>query len=476
MNDRRSNIILRLDWATVILYLLMIGLGWLNIYAATIQEADSGSILDFSTRYSKQFYYIMTAMIIAWIILVLDSKIWGFFAYPVYGFILLILISVLVFGREINGARSWFVFGPINIQPAEFMKTGVALIVAKVLSRFNFQVQRMKSVLLLALLIGIPMVLIFLQNDTGSALVFGVFVLVLFREGLSANVLILLSAAIVIFLLTMVMPLDYFLPLITLLVLLLTYGYKRNLRYFGLGLVSFGAMFGISWLVKITASLDWNFTSLFFVAASGSFILWMILIFAKRLNPLYLFLFAWFGALILVFSVDFVFNELLEPHQQSRINQVLGLESDPLGSGYNLIQSKIAIGSGGFMGKGFLQGTQTRFNFVPEQSTDFIFCTVGEEWGFIGSFVIIALFTGLLLRLIYLAERQRSVFSRIYGYGVVSILFFHYAVNIGMTIGLVPVIGIPLPFFSYGGSALLGFTLLLFVLLKLDSDRYEVVA
>jgi rod shape determining protein RodA len=248
------------------------------------------------------------------------------------------------------------------------------------------------------------------------------------------------------------------------------------MKFFLTGGGILGGLFILAWLISRYIGKNFSLTYLFFIASVIAFLISLLIILRKKHQPLLLILFVWIGALVFIFSVDFVFHEILGDHQQSRINQILGLESDLLGKGYNLNQSKIAIGSGGFFGKGFMQGTQTRFNFVPEQSTDFIFCTIGEEWGFIGSLIIVGLFSGLIIRLIILAERQRSAFSRIYGYGVVSVLFFHFAINIGMTIGIVPVIGIPLPFFSSGGSSLWGFTVLLFILLRLDTDRYEVVS
>jgi rod shape determining protein RodA len=476
MANPRTNFIARLDWLTIILFLVMVGFGWMNVFAATQNEGSPGTILDFSHRYSKQFYYILTALAIAVITLAIDGKVWSFFSFPIFGIMLLILPITILIGREVNGARAWIFIGSFTLQPAEFMKFATALALAKVLSRYNFQIHKLKNLLIVGAILGLPIVLILLQKDTGTALVFLVFVLVLFREGLSWVVLFVAGLAILLFVLTMLVPLPVLLPVISVIALMLTWLYQRNLKFFYGGGIMLAALFGLAVLASRYLGQEWSLARLFFIASVIAFLIWLLIILRKKHNPLLLILFTWMGAMIFIFSVDFVFHEILQEHQQSRINNILGLESDPLGRGYNLNQSKIAIGSGGFFGKGYLQGTQTRFNFVPEQSTDFIFCTVGEEWGFIGSLIILGMFTGLILRLIVLAERQRSVFSRVYGYGVASVLFFHFAINIGMTIGIVPVIGIPLPFFSYGGSSLWAFTLMLFIFLRLDTDRYQIVS
>jgi len=476
MVNPRTNFIARLDWLTIILFLVMVIFGWVNIFAATLNAEDPGSIFDFTQRYSKQFFYILTSLAIAIMVLTVDSKFWSFFAYPIFALALLTLPLTLLIGREVNGARAWIFIGSFSLQPAEFVKFATALALAKYLSRFNFQIHKFKSLVMIGVILMLPIGLILLQNDTGTALVFLVFVLVLYREGLSWVVLFVGGLAILLFILTLVVPLPILLPVISIVTLGATWLYQRNMKFFYFGFLSLGTLFGLAYLVSRYTGRDLSLSRLFFIASLIAFVLWLVLIIRKKHNPLLLLLLTWFGALVFIFSVDFVFHDVLEAHQQSRINQILGLESDPLGKGYNLNQSKIAIGSGGLLGKGFLQGTQTRYNFVPEQSTDFIFCTIGEEWGFLGSLFILALFTGLIIRIIYLAERQRSVFSRVYGYGVASLFFFHFAVNIGMTIGLVPVIGIPLPFFSYGGSSLWGFTILLFILIRLDTDRYQVVS
>jgi rod shape determining protein RodA len=476
MPDRRTNFIARLDWLTIILFVVMVTFGWMNVFASSYNPEAPGSLFDFSQRYSKQFYYVLTAFALAIMVLTIDSKFWSFFSYPIYGLLLLTIPLTLVVGREINGAKAWIYIGSFSLQPAEFVKFGTALALAKYLSRFNIQIHHVRTLAVIGAILGIPMALILLQNDTGTALVFLVFILVLFREGLSWVVLFVGGLAILLFVMTLLIPLPILLPAVSVVALLVTWLYQRNLKFFTWGGLILGALFAVAWIISRYTGKNLSLTYLFFIASLIAFFIWLFVIIRKKHNPLLLILFTWFGALLFIFSVDFVFHEILGEHQQSRINQILGLESDPLGTGYNLNQSKIAIGSGGFFGKGFMQGTQTRFNFVPEQSTDFIFCTIGEEWGFIGSLIILGLFSGLIIRLIILAERQRSVFSRIYGYGVACILFFHFAINIGMTIGIVPVIGIPLPFFSSGGSSLWGFTILLFTMIRLDTDRYQVVS
>ena len=476
MANPRTSFFARLDWLTVILFLVMVAFGWMNVFAATRNEASAGTLFDFSQRYSKQFYYILTALVIGISALAIDSKVWSFFSVPIYVAALLILPITILIGREINGARAWIFIGSFTLQPSEFVKFATALVLAKLMSRYNFQVQKPRNLLIIGALLGVPFLLILLQKDTGTALVFMVFVLVLFREGLSWVVLFVAALMILLFILTMLVPLPILLAAVSFVALGLTWLYQRNFRFFLGGGAMLGGLFGLAVVASKFLGTEWSLARLFFMASFIAFVIWMFIIIRKKHQPLFLILLTWIGAIVFIFSVDFVFHEILQEHQQSRINTILGLESDPLGRGYNLNQSKIAIGSGGLFGKGFMQGTQTSLNFVPEQSTDFIFCTVGEEWGFMGSLAVLGMFSGLIIRLIVLAERQRSSFSRIYGYGVASVLFFHFAINIGMTIGVVPVIGIPLPFFSSGGSSLWAFTLMLFVFLRLDTDRYQVVS
>jgi rod shape determining protein RodA len=419
MRERRG-ILHNIDWLTVFLFLLLAVIGWINIYSAVYNEEHS-SIFDFSQRYGKQLIWIFAAIGIALIIIIIDASFFTTFAYVIYGISILSLLAVLVVGTEIAGSKSWFQLGSIAIQPAEFAKFTTCLALARYLSTFNVSLSSFRTKLIASLIILLPASLVLLQNDAGSALVYAVFILVLFREGLTGNILLVGISIAVLFVITLLMNKLYIIAILVFLAALMFYFMKRNR----------------SNILTLIAML---------VLAVG-----------------------------FVYSVDYAFENVLEPHQKKRINVLLGKEHDLRGAGYNVHQSKIAIGSGGFFGKGFLQGTQTKYDFVPEQDTDFIFCTIGEEWGYIGSLVLIILFITLLIRLIRLAERQRSDFSRIYGYGVVSIIFFHFMVNIGMTIGLLPVIGIPLPFISYGGSSLWAFTMLLFIFIRQDASRIQLL-
>ena len=471
---RRINIWTSIDWLTVALYLLLVILGWINIYAAVYNE-EHQSILDFSMRYGKQLIWIGAALFIALLIFIIDVNFYSYFAYAIYGLTILMLILVLFFGVEVNSAKSWFQFGSFRIQPAEFAKIATALAIARYLSAYNVQINTFKSYWRLAAIILAPAILIFLQNDTGSALVFFVFILVLFREGLSVEILLLGIFMIILFVLALVLDkLTIILMSIGVIFLVFTF-INRNMKNFGVALLILILSFLITFGVNNIFEIGMSYYYIIFFALGFSALIYVVLAIRYKIRNVFILLIFLFGSIVYTYSVEYFFDNFLEPHQQKRINVVLGLESDPLGVEYNVNQSKIAIGSGGLSGKGFLLGTQTKYDFVPEQSTDFIFCTIGEEWGFLGTFTIVALFVILLLRLIYLAERQRSGFSRIYGYGVVAILFFHVTINIGMTIGLVPVIGIPLPFFSYGGSSLWAFTILLFIFLRLDASRLEVL-
>ena len=472
MNSRSNNLLANIDWVSILLYLLLVLIGWLNIYAAVYDENHS-SIFDISQKYGKQLIWIGAAFVLAFLVLLTDSKFFTTFSMVIYGIMIFLLIAVLFFGTETKGARSWFEVGDFRIQPAEFAKFATNLAIAYVMSRHNFKVMRFSSLLTIGLILALPSGLIILQNDTGSALVYSSFILVLFREGLHGSILLLCFVAAAIFIMALLYS-----PFTVLLViiggtLIAFYYYRHDIRELFQIILFIGCGFGLFVLIKWMFNLlisDYYMLLTVYVITSITAI---YPIYKRKMkNMITLLLISWLcvGAAP---SVNYAFNHL-QPHQQDRINELLGIRVDPKGTGYNVTQSKIAIGSGGLLGKGFLQGTQTKLNFVPEQSTDFIFCTVGEEWGFVGSTFIIVLLAVFILRIIKLAERQRSSFSRIYGYGVASILFFHVAVNIGMTIGMAPVIGIPLPFFSYGGSSLWSFTILIFIFLRLDANRLQV--
>ena len=470
--QKKDNVWANLDWITISIYLAMMFIGWINIYAAVYNE-EHKSIFDMTQQYGKQLMWIGAAIFIAVLMINVDSKFFVTFSFPIYILVILVLLLVLAIGTEINGARSWIQIGSFSLQPSEFMKMATSLAIARYISSYNFKMHNWKSLLTLAGIIFVPVGLIFLQNDTGSAIVFGVFLLVLYREGLNGIVLFFSFLIVMVFILTMILD-----PLITVLILtiaafIINYLLKKKVNRNLIGMGVFTSIFLICWLINYL--FQGNIDPVYFmliaaVLSSGAFFIWAMMLHKRSLAIL---IGIYLGCVLFTVSVDYVFHNIMEEHQRNRINELLGIQDDIHGAGYHVNQSKIAIGSGGFFGKGFLQGTQTKFDFVPEQSTDFIFCTVGEEWGFLGTMTVVGLFLGLLMRLIFLAERNHSKFSRVYGYCVAVILFFHFAVNIGMTIGLAPVIGIPLPFFSYGGSSLWSFTLLLFVFLRLDASRFE---
>ncbi len=468
----QNNIWFNLDWTTVLLYLILVLLGWINIYAAVYSD-EHQSILDMGQRYGKQLIWIIAGIMLAIMVLTVDSKFYAAFANHIYAFTVLLLVAVLLFGKEVNGARAWFEFGSVALQPAELGKFATNLAIAKCISQFDFKLQNLRSYLILGALIGVPAILIILQNDTGSALVFAVFVFVFYREGLNGMVLFWGFAAAALFILSLL--LDQFKLLIFLLsISIAAYGVLReSIKEGFIGFTAITGLFGFVWLIDEIADFGCTPLQLLMVTTAISALLLIIYGIIQHIRQVWRILLFFIFAIGISMSVNYFYKNVMAPHQRDRIDQVLGIKIDKLGRGYNVNQSKIAIGSGGFMGKGFLKGTQTKYNFVPEQSTDFIFCTVGEEWGFAGSTVVLGLFLLMLIRLVTLAERQRSQFSRVYGYGVACILFFHIAINISMTIGLAPVIGIPLPFFSYGGSSLWAFTILLFIFLRLDASRTE---
>lgn len=468
----RNNVWANIDWITVSIYLAMMFIGWINIYAAVYNE-EHKSIFDFSQQYGKQLIWIFAAIFIAMLMINTDSKFFVAFSFPIYGVVVLILMLVPFIGTAINGAKSWIQIGGFLLQPSEFMKMATSLAIARYISSYNFKIHNVKSLITLCGIIFVPVGLIFLQNDTGSALVFGVFLLVLYREGLNGIVLFFTFLIVLVFILTMVFDPYITIWVLTLTTFLIYYLWRKKVKLTLIAMGLFGTLYLIFWLIgsllQLTIEPQYPLLAAA-VLSAGLFYLYSVVL---RKTSLAILIGIYIGSILFCVSVDYVFDHVMEQHQRDRINELLGIKSDVHGAGYHVNQSKIAIGSGGLFGKGFLQGTQTKYDFVPEQSTDFIFCTVGEEWGFFGTTLVIGLFMGLLMRLIYLAERNRSKFSRVYGYCVATILFFHFAVNIGMTIGLAPVIGIPLPFFSYGGSSLWSFTLLLFVFVRLDANRFE---
>lgn len=411
---------LKIDWVAVALWAVLMIFGWINIYAATYNESQA-AIFDFSTFHGKQLIWMGIAIVIAFVILLTEPRFFSNGAYPIYAVVLVLLTLTLFLAVTVNGGKSWIQIGGFRFQPSEFAKFATSLALAKYMSTIDVEWKQTKTKLITAILIFIPMGLVFLQHDTGSALVFLAFVFPLYREGLSVGILVMGAAAIALFILSLLV--------------------NKYILIGGLALIALFYLF--VWLNKRTSKDYWRAVGIFLVCA------------------------------LFVFSVDFVFNHVLESHQRERIEVLLGKSEDLQGSGYNVHQSKIAIGSGGLVGKGFLGGTITKADFVPEQHTDFIFCTVGEEWGWVGSILVLFAYNWLLQHLITMAERQRSKFSCFYGYCVASTLFIHMFVNVGMVIGLVPVIGIPLPFFSYGGSSLIAFTILLFIFIRLDATKNQ---
>lgn len=418
---QEKSLFYNVDWLVVLIYFILVIAGWMNIFAAVYDEESAMSIFDFSLNSGKQFLWIMTSIGIIIAIMAIDFRFYESFSYVIYGVVVFLLLFVLIAGREVAGSRSWFEVGSFRIQPSEFAKFATAMAVSAFMSKPGFRFNKLDRSVPAILIILFPAALIVLQGDTGTALIFGSFVFLFYRDGFSPLLILIGLLAIALFVLTLLVNKLYLISAIAIITLLVILFGKKKIK----------RIITVSAIAILVAGV--------------------------------------------VFSVDYFVTEVLRPHQQNRIKALVNPDADPLGYGWNVTQSKIAIGSGGFLGKGYLEGTQTKYDFVPEQSTDFIFCTLGEERGWLGSFVLIGLFVFLLIRIVMIAERQKSRFARNYGYCVAGIIFFHFMVNIGMTIGLFPVIGIPLPFFSYGGSSLWSFTVLLFILLKLDAHRMQIL-
>ena len=414
------------DWRLVGIYIALVFIGWINIYAS-VHSSEPSSIFDLSCRSGKQFIWMITAFIIAAVILfALNPHYWEVSALPLYLVVTALLVLVIFVSKDVKGSHSWFELGPVKFQPAELSKISTSLLLATVLSKMNRPLNRFVDVLRIAPIILLPMLIIVAESETGSALVYVGFIFVLYREGLSGWYLTLIGAAIVVFILTLVS----------------------------------------NWWISIIVC----------TSVAAAFLIWTFIHYRKRSKTgrrvwIRNIILSYIGAIALVFATDFLFHNVLQDHQRSRIEVLLGLKDDPSGVGYNVRQSMIAIGSGGLTGKGFLGGTQTAYGFVPEQSTDFIFCTVGEEWGFVGCLLVVVLYCLLIGSIIQDADKSRETFTRIYGYCLASCLFMHLFINIGMTIGLMPVIGIPLPLLSYGGSSLWTFTAMLFIFIALNRQE-----
>lgn len=486
MDRRNENILINIDMWTIGLYIALVIFGWISIYGASY-NFDDRDFWDFSQRYGKQLVWIGCSVVIGGVLLMLDAKVYTTLAYFIYGFFIILLIVTLLVAPDTRGSHSWLVIGPISLQPAEFAKTATCLCLAKFMSSYGFSMKDFRQSMIMYGIIFVPMLIIVAQNETGSALAYLALFLVLYRQGMTGIILLLGVCAAVFFVVAIkfgatpivdTVP-DESLGMFAIMVMAIitalgmVYFYLKDMS-----LIKTVLIFGVSVLfvgIILYSYLDINIRFSYLATGIVGILVIYLLIKALQQRRMGYFLISLFvvGSIGFGHMSDYAFNKILQPHQQVRIKVTLGMENDLKKSGYNVNQSMIAIGSGRLTGKGFLQGTQTKLKYVPEQDTDFIFCTVGEEHGFIGTTAVVVGFLALMLRLISLAERQRSMFSKIYGYCVASIIFFHVAINVGMVIGLTPVIGIPLPFFSYGGSSLWSFTILLFIFLRLDASRKE---
>ena len=476
--DRNQSVLRSIDWMTIVIYMALLTFGWISVCGASYTYGDT-DIFSLDTRSGMQIVWIGTSICLGFVIIMLDDRFYDTFSYIIYAALLLLLFITIFNPHQIKGSRSWLVLGPIRLQPAEFAKFATALALAKFMSAYgNF---KHKWLIAFAIIL-VPMIFIVLQRETGSALVYLSFMLMFYREGMPGSILFTGVAAVIYFVVGIRYENVYMLNnstsvgvfVVVLLVQLFTSGMvyvycqKHKQAWLStaycMGITLTALLFS---LFVIPFNIVW-----IQLGISVLFIGWLVLQgLGTRLKEYYFIALFAIGSLLFFYSADYVLNNVMEPHQRVRINVLLGLDDDLAGAGYNVHQSEIAIGSGGLEGKGFLNGTQTKLKFVPEQDTDFIFCTVGEEEGFLGSAGVLLLFLALILRLIHLAERQTFHFGRIYGYSVVSIFLFHVFINVGMVLGLTPVIGIPLPFFSYGGSSLWGFTFLLFIFLRIDASR-----
>ena len=481
--SRSGNIWQNVDWITIGVFLLLVVFGWLNIYGASY-TFDQTSIFDFSNRAGKQFTWIMGSLLMGIVLLLIDYKTYDVLTYFAYGAMLLLLLATPFLAHDIKGSMSWISLGPVSLQPAEFAKCIVALAVAKYMGRYDYKIRTWRDLIVPFALIGVPaLIIMILQKETGSALVFAAFLLVFYRQGMSGYILWMCVAAVALFILSIrfggiALPLGSgsvgMLSCMLLLTAVEIYFVCKEHRMRWQALILIGSVtliYGICLILNIWVTMPFGWISVGIVVALAIYTV-VISVYWRKYMLLLVAIFSLF-CIGYTQACDFVFTKVLQPHQRIRIEVLLGMKEDPAGAGYNVNQARIAIGSGRFFGKGYLNGTQTKLQFVPEQDTDFIFCTVGEEWGFVGSIGVLLVYLFFILRLIEIAERQRNTSTQIYAYAVASIFLFHLTINVGMVLGLLPVIGIPLPFFSYGGSSLWGFTMLLFILLRLDAARME---
>lgn len=480
MKEQKS-VLRSIDWITICLYLALLAFGWVSVCGASYTYGET-DIFSLDTRSGMQIVWIGTSIVLGTVLLLMDDRLYETFAYAIYGFMLILLFATIFNPHEIKGSRSWLVLGPLRLQPAEFAKFATALAVAKLMSTYNFTMRNWHNLAKAIGMIVFPMLLIVMQKETGSALVYSAFFLMLYREGMTGSFLFTAAAMVAYFIIgiryqdTMLFdtPTSTGAYVVLLMIQLFTAGLVRvycNAKdeMFVIGGVSLGLTLLATLFDVFVIPFNIVWIQLFIVVLMVCYLVWVWM--GKQLREYLLIIAFAVGSVFFFFSASYVLNNVMEPHQRVRINVLLGLDEDLAGAGYNVHQSEIAIGSGGLEGKGFLNGTQTKLKFVPEQDTDFIFCTVGEEEGFLGSAGVLVLFMLLIWRLIYVAERQPYTFGRVYGYCVLSVFLFHVFINVGMVLGLTPVIGIPLPFFSYGGSSLWGFTLLLFIFLRIDASR-----
>jgi len=479
--DKQQSVLRSIDWWTILIYLTLLTFGWISVCGASYTYGET-DIFSLDSRSGMQIVWIGTSIVLGLIIVLLDNRFYDTFAYIIFAVLLILLFATIFNPHSIKGSRSWLVLGPLRLQPAEFAKFATALALAKFMSTYGYDISKWKHFAATLAIIFLPMTFIILQRETGSALVFFAFFLMLYREGMPGSILFTGVAMVIYFVVGIRFadtPLLYtptsvgkfvVLLLIQLFSGAMAYTYCEDKRD---AMRIFAATAAVTLLGLLFALLvvpfDIVYVQLALTVVLIGYLLWRALS-TRIVNYLWIGLFA-IGSVVFFNLADYMLNHVMEPHQRVRINVLLGLEEDLKGAGYNVHQSQIAIGSGGIEGKGFLNGTQTKLKYVPEQDTDFIFCTVGEEEGFLGSAAVLLLFLALILRLIYLSERQPYRFGRIYGYSVLSIFLFHVFINVGMVLGLTPVIGIPLPFFSYGGSSLWGFTFLLFIFLRIDAAR-----
>ena len=479
---KQQNSVLRsIDWITILIYIALLAFGWVSVCGASYSYGDA-DLFSLETRSGMQIVWIVTSIMLGTCLLLIDDRLYETFAFAIYVVMLLLLFATIFNPHEIKGSRSWIVMGPLRIQPAEFAKFATALAVAKLMSGYKFSIEKWKDLAKAIAMIITPMILIVMQKETGSALVYASLFLMLYREGMTGSFLFTGIAMVVYFVvgIRFEQPLLWETPthvgpfVVLLLIQILTSALvlvyckaKKEAKYIFLTSVGITLLALLFSQFVIPFNIIW--VQLLLLIVTICYLAWLL--YYNHMREYFFILLFTIGSAVFFFSASYVLNNIMEPHQRVRINVLFGLEEDLAGAGYNVHQSEIAIGSGGLRGKGFLNGTQTKLKFVPEQDTDFIFCTVGEEEGFLGSASVLLLFLCLILRLIYVSERQTHTFGRVYGYCVVSIFLFHLFINVGMVLGLTPVIGIPLPFFSYGGSSLWGFTLLLFIFLRIDASR-----